>query len=443
MTSSEFAADHYGVLGIAFGATSVEIAAAYRRGLARLQHGLASGEAPGPEALDALRHAYKVLSDPERRQAYDATHPAASRASQDARVAEPHSRPATGGQGLGHASNDAAQSGPQRFDLEFVGSGGEYFRIWIVNLFLSIITLGIYSAWAKVRREQYFHRNLLLDGSGFTYHGQPSAILKGRAVAFVLLMALSVTEKIGPLAHGIALLALIPAVPWLAVRAFRFRAHNTSYRGLHFSFHGTYRQALTTFVGFGLLTLVSLGLLFPMWLQRQKRFVLDNLYYGTAPFACTVGSGAFFTIFLKPLLGGIGVGAALFLLVTLGGPAMSLIVPVLMVGLFLAFQLLFLPYITVSITNLVWNHTKLADHGFSSQLRVLPYFGIVFSNWVAIICTLGLFWPWAKVRLAAYRARNLSLNARGSLDEFVVGESTRASALGDEAADMFDLDVAF
>ncbi|MDR1854861.1 MAG: DUF898 domain-containing protein, partial [Azoarcus sp.] len=39
--------------------------------------------------------------------------------------------------------------------LQFTGSGGEYFRIWIVNLLLSILTLGIYSAWAKVRREQY------------------------------------------------------------------------------------------------------------------------------------------------------------------------------------------------------------------------------------------------------------------------------------------------
>ncbi len=35
--------------------------------------------------------------------------------------------------------------------LEFHGSGGEYFRIWIVNLCLTIVTFGIYTAWAKVR----------------------------------------------------------------------------------------------------------------------------------------------------------------------------------------------------------------------------------------------------------------------------------------------------
>jgi len=40
--------------------------------------------------------------------------------------------------------------------LRFTGRGTEYFGIWIVNLLLTIITLGIYSAGAKVRRLQYF-----------------------------------------------------------------------------------------------------------------------------------------------------------------------------------------------------------------------------------------------------------------------------------------------
>jgi len=34
----------------------------------------------------------------------------------------------------------------------FHGTGREYFKIWIVNLVLTIATLGIYAAWAKVRR---------------------------------------------------------------------------------------------------------------------------------------------------------------------------------------------------------------------------------------------------------------------------------------------------
>src|SRR5213595_3667807 len=81
----------------------------------------------------------------------------------------------------------AGQPRPLRF--EFIGSGSEYFRIWIVNTLLTIVTLGIYSAWAKVRTMQYFYRNTRLDGASFDYHGRASAILKGRAIVFVLALA--------------------------------------------------------------------------------------------------------------------------------------------------------------------------------------------------------------------------------------------------------------
>ena len=70
----------------------------------------------------------------------------------------------------------------QTHQFEFTGTANEYFRIWIVNVFLSVITLGIYSAWAKVRTRQYFYANTKLDGHPFEYLGNPIAILKGNLV---------------------------------------------------------------------------------------------------------------------------------------------------------------------------------------------------------------------------------------------------------------------
>ena len=75
--------------------------------------------------------------------------------------------------------NSPAQTLPFRFH----GRAGEYFRIWIVNIMLSIVTLGIYSAWAKVRNKRYFYSNTELDGSSFEYLADPVAILKGRLIA--------------------------------------------------------------------------------------------------------------------------------------------------------------------------------------------------------------------------------------------------------------------
>src|SRR6476620_11445195 len=78
---------------------------------------------------------------------------------------------------------------PREYQLSFSGTASEYFRIWIVNLALSIATLGIYSAWAKVRRKRYFYSQTSLDGEPFEYTGQPVAILKGRVLAVIVAAA--------------------------------------------------------------------------------------------------------------------------------------------------------------------------------------------------------------------------------------------------------------
>jgi len=74
----------------------------------------------------------------------------------------------------------------ERYPFSFSGKGGEYFKIWIVNILLSIVTLGIYSAWAKVRRKRYFYGCTTLAGSSFEYHANPVKILIGRVIVVVI-----------------------------------------------------------------------------------------------------------------------------------------------------------------------------------------------------------------------------------------------------------------
>lgn len=417
--------DHYGLLGVSRDATAAVVNAAYNGGLADLRAAMARGEAPDASRLDELRAAWKVLGDPAARAAYDATldpplpplPPAAPRST--------HRSPP-----------------PRALDFEFTGAGGEYFRIWIVNLALSIVTLGIYSAWAKVRREQYFHRNLRLDGTAFDYHGRPMAILKGRVIAFVLLMLVGVAEKQGSTVYGLTLLGLAPAVPWLVVRALRFRAHNTSYRGLRFGFDGGYRAAAIAFLGFGLLAMISFGLLFPLFLQRQKKLVLDHLRFGGTPFACGVGAGRFFRIFLAPIVGVVALIAVSAAIAAADVALSKVLVPSIVFFGLLAVVALTLPYIRVRTTNAVWNAVTLGEARFESTMTIRGYLGISVVNMLLLVVTLGLFWPWAQVRMARYRAKCMHFETTTSLDEFVAGEATRAPAVGDEAAEMFDFDIA-
>src|SRR5690606_21680940 len=83
--------------------------------------------------------------------------------------------------------------------IQFHGQGGEFFGIWIVNILLSVITLGIYSAWAKVRTKRYFYGNTELAGDNFEYHATPIQLLKGRLVALLVVLVWAVTNTIFPL----------------------------------------------------------------------------------------------------------------------------------------------------------------------------------------------------------------------------------------------------
>ncbi|HSC80041.1 MAG TPA: DUF898 family protein, partial [Chitinolyticbacter sp.] len=126
-----------------------------------------------------------------------------------------------------------------RWPLAFHGQGSEYFRIWIVNLALSIVTLGIYSAWAKVRRLKYFYGNTELAGARFDYTADPLKILKGRAIAFVFFAAYGVLSQIHPATAIIAVLLLWLALPWMIVRSLAFNMRHTRYRNVSFGFAGT------------------------------------------------------------------------------------------------------------------------------------------------------------------------------------------------------------
>ena len=68
--------------------------------------------------------------------------------------------------------------------LHFGGSGFEYFKIWIVNILLIIITLGVYYPWAKVRNQRYFYANTTLEGRNFEYHATEKPPL-GRIIDYL------------------------------------------------------------------------------------------------------------------------------------------------------------------------------------------------------------------------------------------------------------------
>lgn len=342
--------------------------------------------------------------------------------------------------------------------LSFSGRGADYFRIWIVNIALSLLTLGIYSAWAKVRRLKYFHLNTALAGGSFDFHGPPLAILRGRIIAVALLVAYQLAGVVSVEAALAAMVLLALVFPWLAVRSLRFRLHNSSYRGLRFSFRGSMRQGYRYFLLFPLLALATLYLLAPLAHQRIRRYQHGNSHYADTPFSFTAGSGAFFVLYLKTLGLFVVLAAAVIFSGTLlrpnlvallatqetGNPdVFATLVLGIMLALYLLSFLLLGPWFSARLQNLVWRHTTLGPHAFTSDVRARALFWIYLTNFLGIVATLGLFKPFADIRLARYRLGHIALVPDGELDTFLSDRQQAVGATGAEAADLFDFDISF
>ncbi len=378
-------------------------------------------------------------------------------------VAVPPSLPVAGGPEQAHA-------------FEFRGRAGEFFRIWIVNVVLTVLTLGIYAAWAKVRTRRYFYGNTLLDGKPFDFTANPIAILKGNLIFGGLFILYTIVGAVFP-PLAIAVMLFIGALaPWLIHKAMRFRAHHTMHRNVRFGFRGTTGEAYAVFLGWPILVGLTIGILGPYVQFRQRKYFLGNLGWGKAEAAMRGTAGFFYKTFFKVL----GLILILALLASLAAPALSALgrrqqepaameqstapdaeesgdgeangnLPSGMEGLvilgvlgFYGFMFFIFVFYQVRTQNYCINSTQWGDLGrLDSRVRVRDLIWLYFSNGIAVLLTLGLLIPWVKVRMARYRAERTVFLCSGSLDAVTAGIATEDSALGDAGADVFDFDIGF
>lgn len=371
--------------------------------------------------------------------------------------------------------------------FEFRGRTGEYFKIWAVNILLSIVTLGIYSAWAKVRTRRYFYGNTFLDGENFEYHAKPLSILIARIIVVVVVIggAWWAGEDILNNALHSSLLFLL--LPWALVRGFSFNARNSSYRGVRFAFHRAYGQiykiylipiilvlGLNAFnvvfespinddtndatefaaVFFGAFSLFLFAMLIiaPFIIRAFHAFKAGNHSWGSLsltfekpPFSSYIKAlwGVSFLFFIIISIYAAVIVGKLFL------EEVPSIYPVVIVFFTVVFYiaLLFLwNLVRAMLFRLFWNGIR-AEGGYATQCHFSASrfaVKILLVNFIAIALSLGLLYPWAKIRKTRYLAQHINIVAAATaLDNVVAAYKEKESALGEEfdAAEGFDFDV--
>lgn len=340
--------------------------------------------------------------------------------------------------------------------MTFSGQSGEYFRIWIVNVCLTVVTLGIYSAWAKVRRLKYLYRSTHLAGGSFDYHAAPVAILKGRLIG---LGALAVYLISGNLLYGIdalIFLVILAFIPWVLVRSRMFNMRNTSYQNIRFSFKPVYGRAYEVIFGYGLLVGITLGILYPYYRYKRSDLIVSNASFGNLPMQLGAISREFYVKYLQATLIFILIMVLSGMLLTSGidfselfsgneksadsSPGTVFGVGLGVAGLLLAYFVVF-SFLRAATTKLVLNNTTVGEHKIQCHWNISRVMFIQTSNIVAIVFSAGLLIPWATIRLRRYQIENLSIAIAGRIDEIMAVQSAEVSALGDELGDVFDIDI--
>ena len=336
--------------------------------------------------------------------------------------------------------------------LTFKGRAEDYFAIWIVNFLFTVLTLGLYSAWAKVRRLQFFYGNTRLDGDGFSYLARPIVLLRARLLVLAVLLVYFATFWFSFPAGLLLTFLFILVYPWVIHRSLRFNSRMTVWRTVRFDWHGTYPQAFKVFVLWPAASVLTLGIAFPFAARAMREYLANSLTFGHARFSVRTNVGDYYlatgVMLLVFIFGGSVIAAVLgiamqFLgfgfgfdgFVNDGFEVVALLAAPLAVY---AGGELFM----VLTRNIIINQLVLhPGHRFDCNLSGSTIIWISITNMLAILLSLGLLWPWAQVRRWRYLANAMAIRPVESLEQFIDSQHAAGVAVASEYADIEGFEV--
>lgn len=372
--------------------------------------------------------------------------------------------------------------------VRFTASGSEYFRIWIVNLLLIVVTLGFYLPFAKARRLRYFYANTLVDDQPLAFHGDAWKMFRGYLMMLIIFGAYAVSSYVSNWVSLGAFIVLAVLWPALWRSSLMFRLGNTSWRGLRMSFDGTvgdaYRSMLPLFVPavlmlaagawfmhgvdpqdgpavmaandamgpyIGLAMLMMLAM-FPWAMWRIKAYQHGGYRFAQEAARFTGRLGGFYLLGLK-LLG----ASVLMVALLVGGGALAVGVArpggTSSIGLALGISvaLAIVAWIALGwlgalaaagLQNLAWNHTESAQLRFASRVPVGALTRLKIKNLLLVVVTLGLYRPFAVVAVTRMHLEAVEARTSGDLDGWLARAGASAgTGSGEMSGDFFGIDI--
>ncbi len=200
------------------------------------------------------------------------------------------------------------------------GRVGDLYRIFLVNLLLSVLTLGLWRFWAITRLRRYLWSRTSSGGERFEYDGTGGQLFLSFVLALVLLIGLGVVAVLAGWAlHFVA--APLAVLPFLAFEAMvvvfafgavfsaqRYRLSHTLWRGIRGGMRGSMLAYGLRSLVYTVLKALSLWQLGPWVSLRLLERRIAASFLGDQRFAASGRARALYPRFLLTMLGVVGLG---------------------------------------------------------------------------------------------------------------------------------------
>jgi uncharacterized membrane protein YjgN (DUF898 family) len=297
---------------------------------------------------------------------------------------------------------------PRSYRFSFFGEGGPLFFLLLKNVLLTIVTLGIYAAWAKTNRRKFVWSNVELFGHRFVYTGTGEEIFIGYLkvlgcyAVFIGAVTLAglVSKDMQLVVQTVLIIPFVILVPFAIYWSRAYLLSRTTWRGIRFSLTPGAGPFVKAFVVGYFLTLLTLGIYAPIWNNKLRRILTNNTRFGNVAFQYDGDGEEVFWLSVKGVL---------LTIVTLG---------------------IYAFWFEASLQRYYFNHTTFSGARGRFTITGGTLLKLFLINVLGTTLTLGLAYPWISV----YTMRTMlgHLSFEGLIDFSGI---TQNAAIGDAGGD--------
>lgn len=364
-----------------------------------------------------------------------------------------------------------AHSPPEQLNFSYVKRPG-LLKLTVVNLLLSIITLGFYRFWAKTNVRKHIWSSVHINGEPLEYTGTGMELFKGFLMVFFCLIlpyilavaaATFVQGPESPIAvalQGAFFLAIYVLWGFAIYKARKFQLSRTNWRGIRGTLVGNAMTYSLLYFGSILAKSMSMGWATPVMNTVLAEQITNDMRFGDAAFKFKGRAGPLYpTYALCWILTLVAIVAVITIFVvssTLSSELKSIFSPdaapetITEIASYLALAGIVLFLVFMLVIPMLWAiYTAKEMRTFATYTRFdgVPFtlnatwgsvIRLTIINLLLIVFTLGIAWPFVQQRIVKFFVDRMKLEGLVDVDR-IRQSSAAMPTRGEGLADAFDI----